>query len=134
MLPVAFDLFEELLPVLEVLDVEDAGDDADDAVVRVELPSGLELPLGGDAAEAATEDLDELPGGEVSPDAALLVPGATRGVGLFLEVDVVRSCGEATLVEDVESAYLQLDVDGADGAGAACSSGVVGSWCSCCCG
>ena len=64
-------------------------------------------------------------------EAALLVPGATRGVGLFLEVDVVRSWGDATLVEDVESAYLQLDVEGADGADAAWSSGVVGSGCSC---
>lgn len=116
-----FVLFDVLLPVLEVLEVEDAGEDADDAVVNVELPSatGLELPLAGEAADAATDDLDEPPGGEVRPDAALLVPGATRGVGLFLEVDVVRSWGDATLVEDVESAYLQLDVDGADGADAA---------------
>lgn len=117
----ALDLLDELLPVLEVLEVEDAGEDADDAVVSVELPSatGLELPLGGDAAEAATDDLEEVPGGEVRLEAALLVPGATRGVGLFLEVDVVRSWGDATLVEDVESAYLQLDVEGADGADAA---------------
>lgn len=79
--------------MLDVLEVEDAGDEAEDAVVNVELPSapGLELPLAGDAADAATDDLDELPGGEVRPEAALLVPGATRGVGLFLEVDVVRS-------------------------------------------
>lgn len=115
--------------MLEVLDVEDAGDEAEDAVVSVEFPSPtpLELPLGGEAADAATDDLDELPGGEVSPDPALLVPGATRGVGLFLDVDVVRSWGDATLVDDVESAYLQLDVEAADGAVAPWSSGVVGS-------
>lgn len=128
-------MLDELLPVLDVLDVEEAGDEAEDAVVSVEFPSPtpLELPLGGEAADAATDDLDELPGGEVSPDAALLVPGATcKGVGLFLEVDVVRSCGDATLVDDVESAYLQLDVDGADGADAPCNRGVVGSACNCC--
>jgi len=115
--------------VLEVLDVEEAGDEAEDAVVSVEFPSPtpLELPLGGEAADAATDDLDELPGGEVNPDAALLVPGATKGVGLFLEVDVVKSCGDATLVDDVESACLQLDVDGAEGAEAPCRRGVVGS-------
>lgn len=115
--------------MLEVLDVEEAGDEAEDAVVNVEFPSPtpLELPLGGEAAEAATDDLDELPGGEVNPDPDLLVPGATKGVGLFLEVDVVRSCGDATLVEDVESAYLQLDVDGADDAEPLCRRGVVGS-------
>lgn len=129
----ALDLLDELLPVLDVLEVEDAGEDADDAVVSAEVPSatGLELPLGGDAAEAATDDLEEVPGGEVRLEAALLVPGATRGVGLFLEVDVVRSWGDATLVEDVESAYLQLDVEGADGADAAWRSGVVGSGWSC---
>lgn len=79
--------------MLEVLEVELAGDDAEDAVVNVELPSPspLELPLGGEEAEAAAEDLEELPGGEVSPEAALLVPGATKGVGLFLDVDVVKS-------------------------------------------
>lgn len=122
-------MLDELLPVLEVLDVEDAGDEAEDAVVSVEFPSPtpLELPLGGEAADAATDDLDEPPGGEVSPDPALLVPGATRGVGLFLDVDVVRSWGDATLVDDVESAYLQLDVEGADDAVAPWSSGVVGS-------
>lgn len=114
-------MLDELFPVLEVLEVDDAGEDADDAVVKVELPSptGLELPLAGDEADAATDDLEELPGGEVRPDAVLLVPGATRGVGLFLEVDVDRSWGDATLVDDVESAYLQLDVDAADGADAA---------------
>lgn len=129
-------MLDELLPVLEVLDVEEAGDEAEDAVVSVEFPSPtpLELPLGGEAADAATDDLDELPGGEVSPDPALLVPGATKGVGLFLDVDVVKSCGDATLVDDVESAYLQLDVDGADGAEAPCRRGVVGSAWSCCCG
>lgn len=120
--------------MLDVLDVEEAGDDADDAVVRVDVPSPptpLELPPGGDAADAATEDLDELPGGDVNPD-VLLVPAATRGVGLFRDVDVVRSCGDATLVEDVESAYLQLAVDGTVGAGAPCSNGDVGSGWSCC--
>lgn len=124
-----FPLLDELLPVLEVLDVEEAGDEAEDAVVSAEFPSPtpLELPLGGEAADAATDDLDELPGGEVNPDAALLVPGVTKGVGLFLEVDVVKSCGDATLVDDVESAYLQLDVDGAEGAEAPCRRGVVGS-------
>lgn len=92
-MPEGFPLLDELLPVLDVLDVEEAGDEAEDAVVSVEFPSAtpLELPLGGEAADAATDDLDELPGGEVSPDPALLVPGATKGVGLFLEVDVVRS-------------------------------------------
>lgn len=30
-------------------------------------------------------------------------------------------------MDDVESAYLQLDVDGADGAEAPCRRGVVGS-------
>lgn len=126
-------MFEELLPVLDVLEVEEAGEEAEEAVVSVELPSatGLELPLAGDAADAATDDLEELPGGEVSAEAALLVPGATRGVGLFLEVDVVRSWGDATLAEEVESAYLQLEVDGAEDAEAAWRSGVVGSWCSC---
>lgn len=86
-------MLDELLPVLEVLEVEEAGDEAEDAVVNVEFPSPTprELPLGGDAAEAATDDLDELPGGEVNPVPALLVPGATKGVGLFLEVDVVKS-------------------------------------------
>lgn len=106
--------------MLDVLEVEDAGEDADDAVVSVDVPSPptpLELPPGGDAAEAATEDLEELPGGEVKPE-VLLVPGAARGVGLFLDVDVVKSCGDATLVDDVESAYLQLAADGAAGAGA----------------
>lgn len=77
--------------MLEVLEVDDAGDDADDAVVKVELPSPtpLELPLGGDDAEAATDDLDELPGGDVKLGPALLVPAC--GVGLFRDVDVVRS-------------------------------------------
>lgn len=113
-------MFEELFPVLEVLEVDDAGDDAEVAVVNVDVSSGLEFPLGGEAAEAAaTDDLNEVPGGEVSPVADLLAPEATRGVGLFLEVDVVRSWGDATLAEDVESAYLQLEVDGADGADAA---------------
>lgn len=129
----ALPLFEELFPVLEVLDVEEAGDEAEEAVVRVEEPSPLtplELPPGGDAAEAATEDRDELPGGDVSPE-LLLVPGATRGVGLFLDVEVVRSWGDATLVEEVESAYLQLAADGAAGAGAPWRSGDVGSWCNC---
>lgn len=87
-------MLDELLPVLEVLDVEEAGDEAEDAVVNVEFPSPTPLeplPLGGEAAEAATDDLDELPGGEVRPEPALLVPGAASGVGLFLEVDVVRS-------------------------------------------
>jgi len=92
--PEEFPLLDELLPVLDVLDVEEAGDEAEDAVVSVEFPSPtpLELPL-GEAADAATDDLDELPGGEVNPDVALLVLGATiaKGVGLFLEVDVVKS-------------------------------------------
>lgn len=115
--------------MLEVLDVEEAGDEAEEAVVSVEFPSPtpLELPLGGEAADAATDDLDELPGGEVNPDPALLVPGATKGVGLFLDVDVVKSWGDATPVDDVESAYLQLDVDGADGVEVPCRRGVVGS-------
>lgn len=125
--------------MLDVLDVELAGDDADDAFVNVELPSPRprELPLGGDDAEAAAEDLEELPGGEVRPDAPLLVPGVPIGVGLFLDVDVVKSCGDATLVEDVESAYLQLDVDDAAAAAAAaaaeaaCNKGAVGSTCIC---
>lgn len=96
-----------------MLDVDDAGDDADEAVVSVELPSPpLALPLGGDDADAATDDLDELPGGDVRLAPALLVPA--NGVGLFREVDVVRSWGDATPVDDVESAYLQLDVDGTE--------------------
>lgn len=109
--------------------MELAGDDAEDAVVNVELPSPKprELPLGGEEAEAAAEDLEELPGGDVRPDAPLLVPGVTKGVGLFLDVDVVKSCGDATLVDDVESAYLQLDVEGAAAEEAACNKGVVGS-------
>lgn len=135
--PVGLFLLDELLPVLEVLEVEEAGEEAEEAVVRAELPSwGLELPLAGEAAaDAATEDLDEAPGGEVRPAVltALLVPAATSGVGLFLEVDVVRSWGDATPVEPVESAYLQLEAEGADGADAAWRSGVVGSWWSCCC-
>lgn len=105
--------------MLDVLDVDDAGDDAEEAVVRVELPSPtpLELPLGGDDADAAIDDLDELPGGDVRPEAAAFeVPGVTSGVGLFLDVPVVRSWGEETLVDDVESAYLQLEVEAADAA------------------
>lgn len=80
--------------MLDVLEVEDAGEEAEDAVVRVEFPSAtfLGVPLGGEAADpAATEDLEEVPGGDVKPDADLLVPGATKGVGLFLEVEVERS-------------------------------------------
>lgn len=137
--PVGLFLLDELLPVLEVLEVEEAGEEADEAVVRAELPSwGLELPLAGDAAAAAAaEDLEEAPGGEVRPavPTALLVPAAaaaTSGVGLFLDVDVVRSWGDATPVEPVESAYLQLEAEGADGA-PDCSNGAVGSWWSCCC-
>ena len=117
--------------MLDVLEVDEAGDDADDAVVNVELPSPtpLELPLGGEAADAAIDDLEEPPGGEVNPEAVPFdVPDATNGVGLFLDVPVVKSCGEATLVDDVESAYLQLDVEGADDALGTCRSGVVGSW------
>lgn len=80
--------------MLDVLEVEEAGEDAEDAVVKVELPSPTprELPLGGEAAEAAMDDLEEAPGGEVSPvTVALEVPGVTKGVGLFLDVPVVKS-------------------------------------------
>lgn len=103
--------------MLEVLEVEDAGEDADDAVVKVEPPSPLpiiplEFPPDGEDTVAATDDLDELPGCDVKPAADLLVPA--NGVGLFRDVDVVRSCGDDTLVDDVESAYLQLDVDGTE--------------------
>lgn len=121
-------MLDELFPVLEVLDVDDAGEDAEEAVVSVELPSPTirELPLGGEEADATTDDLDELPGGDVRLMPDLLVPG--KGVGLFREVDVVRSCGEATLVDEVESAYLQLDVDGTDEDDVPCRRGVVESW------
>lgn len=103
--------------MLEVLEVDEAGDDAEEAFVSPELASTfLPLPLGGDEAEATADDLeDPAPGGEVSPVTDLLVPGAPSGVGLFLEVEVDKSCGDATLVEEVESAYLQVEVEGTEG-------------------
>uniref|UniRef100_A0A6V7JCI2 Uncharacterized protein n=1 Tax=Bracon brevicornis TaxID=1563983 RepID=A0A6V7JCI2_9HYME len=124
--PFPFPLPPELFPVLDVLDVDDAGEEADEAVVKV-LPPSLELP-GGEAAEAATDDLEDPPGGDVRLLPPLLVPAS--GVGLFLEVDVLKSWGDATPVDDVESAYLQLDVDGTDVELAPWRSGLVGStWC-----
>lgn len=107
--------------------MEEAGDDAEDAVVREVLPSAtpLELPLGGEEADAATDGREEFPDGDVIVVLDLLVPAS--GVGLFRDVDVVRSWGEATLVEDVESAYLQLEVEGADEGVTPCRSGAAGS-------